>query len=133
MISFGGKKYTIDFLAIDKLVTDGMSVDGDDIEVEEIKTLTDVEKPIEGDPENVTIVQELIVTNVITKKYPKGKQVDSIKYDLVRGMLDIILHEQENPDEKLGTQHALDDYNLSFKIAFNTLLYYDIIKTIKIK
>ena len=28
---------------------------------------------------------------------------------------------------------ALDEYNLSFKIAFNTLLYYDIIKTIKIK
>jgi hypothetical protein len=84
MISFGGKKYTIDFLAIDKLVTDGMSVDGDDIEVEEIKTLTDVEKPIEGDPENVTIVQELIVTNVITKKYPKGKQVDSIRYHFTR-------------------------------------------------
>ena len=132
MISFGGKKYTIDFLAIDKLVTDGMSIEGDDIEIEEVKTLSDIEVPTE-DGEGTKIIQDLIVTNVITKKYPKGKQIDAIKYEMVKGMLDIVLHEQETVDEKLGTQNALDEYSLSFKIAFNTLLYYEIIKTIKNK
>lgn len=132
MIAFGNKFYTIDFFAIDKLVTDGLAGDKEEVEIEDHCTLMDVEVPVEGSDE-VELKQDLVVTSSTIRRYPKSKQIDAVRYEMIKGMLDIVLNEPEEVDEDLGVQTALEKYSLSFKIAFNTLLYYGIIKTVKNK
>jgi hypothetical protein len=48
-------------------------------------------------------------------------KINIIKYELVKLMLDVILTESDDIDEKLGLSSA-SDLSLPFKLAFNTLL-----------
>jgi hypothetical protein len=48
-------------------------------------------------------------------------KINIIKYELVKLMLDVILTENDDIDEKLGLSSA-SDLSLPFKLAFNTLL-----------
>lgn len=48
-------------------------------------------------------------------------KINIIKYELVKLMLDVILTESDEIDEKLGLS-AGSDLSLPFKLAFNTLL-----------
>jgi len=45
-------------------------------------------------------------------------------------MLEIIYSYNEDLDDSLGTERALNKTTISFKIAFNTLQYYGILKTL---
>lgn len=48
-------------------------------------------------------------------------KINIIKYELVKLMLDVILTEDDEIDEKLGLSSG-GDLSLPFKLAFNTLL-----------
>jgi hypothetical protein len=59
----------------------------------------------------------------------KDVELDSSKYDLMSRMIDVVLtYDSEDLDTSLGYERALDKASLPFKIAFNTLLNYGIIK-----
>jgi hypothetical protein len=59
----------------------------------------------------------------------KDIELDSSKYDLISRMIDVVLtYDSEHLDTSLGYERALDSASLPFKIAFNTLLNYKIIK-----
>lgn len=48
-------------------------------------------------------------------------RINVIKFELVKMLFEVILSEQEVPDEKLGAK-ASANTSIPFKLAFNTLL-----------
>ena len=48
-------------------------------------------------------------------------KINIIKYELVKLMLDVVITENDNIDEKLGLSSG-NNLTLPFKLAFNTLL-----------
>lgn len=52
-------------------------------------------------------------------------QVNLIKFDLIKMLLEVLLNEINDVDEKMGIQS--NEISVSFKLAFNTLLNYKII------
>jgi hypothetical protein len=48
--------------------------------------------------------------------------ISIIKYDTIKLMIEIIMEEPEEVDEKLGAK-GTNNLSIPFKIAFNTLLY----------
>jgi hypothetical protein len=48
-------------------------------------------------------------------------KINVVKYEMVKLMLDVILTENDDIDEKLGLNSA-NNLTLPFKLAFNTLL-----------
>jgi len=57
----------------------------------------------------------------------EGQHISIVKYETIKMMLEVILTENEEMDENLGI-HNSKKLSLPFKIAFNTLLRYNIIK-----
>lgn len=55
-------------------------------------------------------------------------QINIVKYELIKGMIDTILTESNDVDENLGM--VSNELTLPFKIAFNSLLLKKIIKKI---
>lgn len=70
------------------------------------------------------------VKTVITSQ-PQPKEFNSLKYETIRLLLEVIFSETIEIDDTLGTNHALSGTSLSFKFAFNTLNNYGIIKIIE--
>lgn len=52
----------------------------------------------------------------------EGTHVSLIKYDTIKLMIEIIMDESEDVDEQLGAK-GTNNLSIPFKIAFNTLLY----------
>lgn len=57
------------------------------------------------------------------------QQISVTRYEIYKNLIDVILTEREEIDEGLGA-HAGKDLSIPFKIAFNTLLINQIIKTL---
>jgi hypothetical protein len=57
------------------------------------------------------------------------QQISVTRYDTFKSLIDVILTEREDLDESLGV-HAGKDLSVPFKIAFNTLLINNILKTL---
>lgn len=58
-----------------------------------------------------------------------GPMVDMTKWEMVKTMIELVLGEQTSQyDEKMGMQGLANEVSLAFKLAFNTLLKYNIIK-----
>lgn len=114
MIEFGGIIYYIDINAFDKAVTTS-NKPNEKIKQVDKKTVTNEEGKIIG-TETVEIIRD------------KGKEIEPTKYDVLRELLMVILDTNDVLDASLGTDRALDGTSLSYKIAFNTLLNYGIIK-----
>lgn len=57
----------------------------------------------------------------------EGQHISIVKYETIKMMLEVILTENEEMDENLGI-HNSKNLSLPFKLAFNTLLRYNIIK-----
>ena len=55
--------------------------------------------------------------------------ISIIKYDTIKLMIEVIMDESEDVDEKLGTK-AASNLTVPFKIAFNTLLYKNLLNKI---
>jgi len=49
-------------------------------------------------------------------------RVNIIKYELIKMMLDVVLSEDVEIDEKLGLKSSSSSISIPFKIAFNSLL-----------
>jgi len=57
------------------------------------------------------------------------QQISVTRYDIFKNLIDVILTEREELDESLGV-HGAKDLSIPFKIAFNTLLINNILKTL---
>jgi hypothetical protein len=116
-LEFGGSVYYIDLNSFDKLLTiDGLLEPKNVLETETTVTYSDKDRPLEK--------------TVTTRESQKNKEINIATYETVRMLLEIVLtySEGEEVDDTLGAQRALQASTLSFKIAFNTLLRYNIIK-----
>lgn len=115
MIDFGGTIYYLDMEAFDKAITPPNIKPTDKIKQVDKKTVTNEEGKVVG-------------TETIESVRERGKEVDGAKYDMLRMMVEIIMEEKSEVDDTLGADRALEKSPLSYKIAFNTLYRYGIIK-----
>ncbi len=114
MIEFGGSIYYIDVEAFDRAITSKNTT--------EIVTGTD--KKTFANSSN-----DIVTTEVTESTRERGKEIEAAKYDLLREMVMIILdNDDEGDDASLGVDRALAKTPLSYKIAFNTLINYGILK-----
>jgi hypothetical protein len=116
-LEFGGSVYYIDLNSFDKLLTiDGLLEPKNVLETETTVAYSDKDKPLEK--------------TITTRESQKNKEINIATYETVRMLLEIVLtySEGDEVDDVLGAQRALQASTLSFKIAFNTLLRYNIIK-----
>ena len=70
--------------------------------------------------------------NVDSKEPASGEteqQISVVKYELVKMMIEVILTEQEETDEMLGSR-ATNNLTVPFKIAWNTLLKHQMIQSL---
>lgn len=115
MIEFGGINYYIDFDAIDKLIGGEKSL--------KAQTLTELETTNYFDKD-----KNLLNISVTEKSYQKSKEIDISKYDFLSMMLQTVINYNIEIDDSLGAERALEATSLQFKIAFNTLIQYGILK-----
>ena len=54
------------------------------------------------------------------------QQIKYVKYEMVKMMMEVLMTEREDADEMLGNKSAV---SIPFKLAFNTLLNENIIKS----
>lgn len=59
---------------------------------------------------------------------PSENHISVVKYETIKLMLEVIMDEQEEIDETLGTKSA-SGLSIPFRIAFNTLLNKKLLKT----
>lgn len=121
LIDIGGLVFTIDLESFTSLLTT-TKIDNDGEEVKGIETETKSDYNADGQP---------ISTTIITREYDKGAEIDGPKYDVVRMCLEILMTYNEEVDDTLGFENAMAKTSISFKMAFNTLLNYGILKEIE--
>lgn len=116
MIEFGGIIYYIDLDALEKTITpSGVSPK------DKIKTTERTEYFNE--------LNEYTGSEVHESVNFRGKEIDMAKYEIVRNLIDFILdYDEDEIDATLGVDRVLEKTPLSFKIAFNTLYHYEILK-----
>jgi hypothetical protein len=117
MLDFGNAMYYFDLDALDKAVT--LKTGKDQVYSEkETKTTT----AIPEDGKIHTVVEDFIRT------IPQIKEIDSIKYDLFRYFIEVIVDTEDGGDDTLGLDRALDKMTFGYKLVFNTLFRQGIIK-----
>jgi hypothetical protein len=82
--------------------------------------------------ENYFIDIEKVNQLTIMKDVESGTtetNISIVKFELVKTLIDVVMTENEEIDENLGMK-GTNNLSLPFKLAFNTLLTYGIIKTI---
>jgi hypothetical protein len=119
MIEFGGAYFYLDLSKLNEIIILPDSKEGKDVE-KVIETTYD---------ENNKITK----TKVIETSNDKDLRIDSTKYDIIRTMVDVLLsgYENDEDDDSLGLDRALSKTPLSYKIAFNTLYNYGILKEVE--
>ena len=117
MIEFGGVIYHLD---LDKLS-------------ETISLTTKLEKEIVETIEKQYFDENGTLTGSEVLKTTKDREltIDSTKYDMLRMMIEIITDDMEDTDDSLGVDRALEKTSLAYKIAFNTLHNYGILKEVE--
>lgn len=114
MIEFGGVNYCFSIEAFSKAIKLGNS---DPKELISFKTV-----------ETKTNENGICTTKVTETTSERGLEIDSAKYELIKTMIEIIMDDVDvEADDTLGVDRAFDKFNLSYKIAFNTLLSYGIL------
>lgn len=115
MLKIGNKMYVLDLDALEKTISSKIT---DDVYTE-----------------NETFVDILEDGNLLPKTQrifskPKPREIDISKFEIIRDLLEIIYSYNEDADDSLGAERVLGKATIPFKIAFNTLEYYGIIKTL---
>lgn len=113
MIDIGGVILRFDLEAYSKLLLLKNGSDNKEVECE-----TTVINDSDGNTTQETITK---------REFDKNREVDAIKYDLVKTCLEIILINNDELDDKLGLANSLASLPISFKIAYNTLIEYGIL------
>jgi hypothetical protein len=115
MIEFGGTFYYIDLNALDKALAPIGIKPNDVVKTNEKKIIKDGEN-------NIISIEEYESSSL------RGKEIDAAKFEVVRTMIEVILDYEDESDSSLGAERALDKTPLSYKLAFNTLYNYGILK-----
>lgn len=116
MVSFGGAFYYIDLDELDKQTVIKIAN-------KEVSTVTET---THIDPETDKIVS-------IARTKSTGEREDdfnSTRHEMIRTMVDFILDYDDDMEDSLGSDRALDKATLPFKICFNTLIANEILKEI---
>lgn len=116
MLGIGGIDYAVDLEALDALITN---------KVENGNKVRETEKKIILDKDD-----KVITTEKFTKVRDKVREIDMARYEIIRVLFEVILSTQDEIDDELGVDRALEGLSLPFKLSFNTLLQYGIIKEI---
>jgi hypothetical protein len=119
MIDIGGSIFTIDLDAFSKVLATIDKGDGKSYE-------TETNTSYDGDG-------QVISATVTSREFEKGKEIDAAKYDVLRMCLEIIFTYNEEVDDAMGLNNALNNTTIPFKLAFNTLLDYGILKEVEIE
>ena len=117
MIDIGGSVFMIDLNAFSSVLATKDESEGKSYEIE---TSTNYDSA--GQP---------IGTTVISREFEKGKEIDGPKYDILRMCLEILFTYNEEVDDAMGLAKALESTSIPFKVAFNTLLDYGILKEVE--
>lgn len=118
MIEFGGVVYYIDVDAMQKTVIIKGVKPTDMVSTIDKKEVTNEEGKIIG-TEKIESIRE------------RGIEVDAIKFDTIRLLLETLIDYTEEIDDSMGAEKALEKATFSFKMAFNTLHRYGIIKELE--
>jgi hypothetical protein len=115
MIKLFGEIYYIDFEELDTFLA------FDDKE-DTIETKKSVEK----------INSDGTIDRWLTKKeHIKHKEINGVKFELVRGFISDLGDEtDENEEDPMLGRNSLEKTSIRFKLAFNTLIAYGILKKI---
>jgi hypothetical protein len=116
MLEFGNSVFYIDLKAFDKAITiiDGKNPEDVNTEIEQKTTLNE-----KG---------EIIMNEVLQRTSPRSKEVDATKYDLLKTFIEYVIDYEGESDDTLGSDRALAQSPLGYKIVFNTLLKENILK-----
>ncbi len=84
----------------------------------------------------VVDLEELMSCIKLEKEKKEGEDelsqdfaINAAKYEMLRLFLDVLLSTDEEIDEKMGYK-SLDNLSFPFKLSFNTLVEYKIIKEV---
>lgn len=128
-LEFGGNAFYIELNSILETIKidSPMELDEPQIEVEPVvepksgKKLK-VKKLVEPEPS----IEEEILEGM--SDMGGAVQIDISKWEILKLMLEVIMTNQNEVDDKLGMTGLNNGTSIPFKIAFNTLLRYDILK-----
>ena len=115
MIEFGGVLYYIDLDAFEDAISTKKPSEEETVSSTETKTYIEANGKVNSIEKTVATV-------------PKVREVDITKFEIIRNLLDVVLDYDDESDTSLGAEIALEKTSLSYKIAFNTLYEYGIIK-----
>jgi len=115
-LEFGGVNYYVDFDALDSLL---------DIDKKNTKkNVIETETIISYDSEN-----NVIGKTITKRENERNKEINLASYETLRLLMEVIFsYQNEDMDDTLGAQRALDSSTIPFKLSFNTLIKYGIIK-----
>jgi hypothetical protein len=114
MIEFGGVYYSFNLEGFSKAIKLGTANNNDLMTFKTVETKTN---------EN-----GISTTKVTETTSERGLEVDTAKYELVKTMIEIVMDDVDiDADDTLGVDRAFDKFNLSYRIAFNTLLSYGVL------
>lgn len=65
--------------------------------------------------------------NLVQNEGDGGPHIDITKYEMIREMVGVVLSSNDIIDDKMG-ELALNTLPIPFKISYNTLIEYDILK-----
>jgi hypothetical protein len=118
MLDFGNAHYYFDLDALDKAVT--LKTGSKDQVYSEKETKTTKSLPHDGTQH--TVIEDFVRT------IPQIKEIDSVKYDLIRYFIEVVVDTEDGGDDTLGIDRALDKMTFGYKLVFNTLFKHGIIK-----
>ena len=115
MIEFGGIIYYIDIETLEKVISPKL----DPTKLIETHTKTYLDE--DG---------KILSVEVNESSTERVREINAAKYELINTMIQVILDviETDDMDDTMGPEIGLSKTSLSFKIAFNTLFEYGIIK-----
>jgi hypothetical protein len=115
MIEFGGNFYYIDIDALENIISPALEP------TKLVETHTKTYLNEKGEIHSVEVNEN---------STERVREVNAAKYDLVRTMIEVILDvtDTDDIDDTMGAERGLEKGSFSFKIAFNTLYQYGILK-----
>ena len=76
---------------------------------------------------NVDVDEKITDRQYVIEEHIKHKEINAVKFELIRNFIDDLGEEQDESDYSLGANN-LNKTSVRFKLAFNTLLVYNILK-----
>jgi hypothetical protein len=117
MIDIFGEIYYIDFEQVDLFLGWDPKLKAGEV------TETQQTKILDGEG-------NLLSTEIIETTARKPQEINAVRFDLIRNLIDDLGDEQAN-DSDIALGEKPENMSLSFKLAFNTLRAYQILKPLK--